>query len=152
MSTFHPLFRVRQGTGQLYRDNRPRLPRSAIRRMPRGASPFPRKSNRERPWAQEGADEPMELDHVELAELIEAAQQAAHALIDLLHDVGSFVQRCKRQRQRLPREVLEDMGDLLDWYLVLHTVGLVDSRGVWLGPGHWNGPADHRRTGTPEKR
>ena len=136
--TGHPLIRIRSGTGQFYADNRRRLPRSAVRRMPRGASGFPRGDNQKRPWLAETADEPVPLANVSLDEIIAAARQAAHLLIDLLQDVGSYVQRCRRRREPMPREIVDDMGDLLDWYLVLHAVGVVDSRGVWLADSWWN--------------
>lgn len=73
-------------------------------------------------------------EHVDLAEIAEAATQAAGMLLELLRDVGGWVQHARRWREPLPREIVVELGELLDWYVVLYTVGLVDSRGVWLGP------------------
>ena len=126
----HPLIRRRSGTGGLYSDNLGRVPRSSVRRLPRGKSQFPRAATKDRPWMQN--DEVP--DHVELAEIAEAAAKAAGLLIELLRDVGMWVQHCRRWREPLPRDVVGELGELLDWYFVLHTVGLVDSRGAWLGP------------------
>ena len=126
----HPLIRRRSGTGALYADNLGRVPRSSVRRLPRGKSQFPRVPTNERPWMQ-GDEVP---DHVELAEIAAAAVKAAGLLMELLRDVGAWVQHCRRWREPLPREVRDELGELLDWYMVLYTVGLVDSRGAWLGP------------------
>ncbi len=73
-------------------------------------------------------------EHVELAEIAEAATKAAGMLLELLRDIGAWVQHCRRWREPLPRDVVVELGELLDWYFVLYTVGLVDSRGAWLGP------------------
>ena len=126
----HPLIRRRTGTGALYADNLGRVPRSAVRRLPRGKSHFPRVPKNERPWMQSDKVP----DHVELREIAAAATKAAGMLLELLRDVGAWVQHCRRWRERLPREVVGELGELLDWYMVLYTVGLVDSRGAWLGP------------------
>jgi hypothetical protein len=125
------MFRRREGTGGMYADNRRRPPR-AVRRLPRKSSMM-RGDNRQRPWLQEGED--ISLDHIDLAQLVQAATTAAGQLLDLLEDVGRYLQRCRRWRQRIPGDVLKDMGDVLDWYLVLFTVGLVDRQGVWLAAG-----------------
>lgn len=125
------MFRRREGTGGMYADNR-RRPQRSVRRMPR-KSGMMRGDNRQRPWMQEGGD--IVLDDIDLARLIEAATSAAGHLLDLLEDVGRYVQKCRRWRQRIPADVLKDMGDVLDWYLVLFTVGLVDRQGVWLAEG-----------------
>lgn len=140
------MFRRREGTGAMYADNRRRSPRNGLRRAER-TSTMQRASNRDRPWMQD-APEPEALDAIDLAQLLEAARSPGHVLLGLLQDVGTYVQRCRRQRQRMPREVLEDMADLLDWYLVLYTVGLCDSRGVWLGqrPTRGAGPLTLQRT------
>lgn len=114
----------------MYADNLGRAPRSAIRRLPRGKSQFPRTSNRNRPWMRQD-DVP---EHVDLHEFLEAAGEAAGMLLELLREVGMWVQRCKRWREPLPREVVQELGELLDWYFILYTVGLIDSRGAWLGP------------------
>ena len=126
----HPLIRRRQGTGTLYQDNRGRVPRSSVRRLPRTPSTFPRGQNQHRAW-QQTSDAP---DHVHFAEFARAAQEATSLLLDMLREVGAWVQRCRRWREPLPPDFVGELGELLDWYLVLYTVGLVDSRGVWLGP------------------
>ncbi len=128
----HPLIRRRSGTGALYADNLGRVPRSSVRRLPRGKSQFPRAETKDRPWMQTD-DVP---DHVELAEIAQAAAKAAGMLLELLRDVGAWVQHCRRWREPLPKEVVNELGELLDWYVVLYTVGLVDSRGAWLGSKH----------------
>ena len=126
----HPMIRRRHGTGALYADNLGRAPRSAVRRLARGKSAFPRAQTKDRPWAQTD-DIPA---HVELAEFAAAAVKSAAMLMELLRDVGAWMQHCRRWREPLPRDVVVEMGELLDWYLVLYTVGLIDSRGAWLGP------------------
>ena len=125
------MFRRREGTGALYADNRRRAPRSTIRRTSR-ISGMARGSNTQRPWLQEGDPESTDLEHVDLPELIEATRVAAGMLLELLEDVGAYVQRCRRWRQPMTPAVAADMGDLLDWYVVLFTVGIVDRQGVWL--------------------
>ena len=65
----HPLIRRRSGTGALYADNLGRVPRSSVRRLPRGKSPFPRAETKDRPWMQTD-DVP---EHVAFAEIAEAA-------------------------------------------------------------------------------
>lgn len=128
----HVMFRRREGTGAMYADNRRRAPRSVLRRGPR-RSAMSRGPNSERPWMKE-TDDAEALETVDLPQLIEAVGAGTHVLLDLLQDVGGYVHKCKRWRQRMPAEVVTDMADLLDWYVVLYTVGLIDSRGVWLGP------------------
>ena len=126
------MIRRRAGTGVLYADNLGRVPRSSVRKLPRAASQFPRGENKKRAWMQSD-DVP---SHVEFAEIAEAAMQAAGLLLELLRDIGMWVQHCRRWREPLPREVVNELGELLDWYFVLYTIGLVDSRGAWLGPKH----------------
>ncbi|MFZ4578496.1 MAG: hypothetical protein ACOYOB_08895 [Myxococcota bacterium] len=123
------MFRRREGTGAMYADNRRRAPRSLVRHKRR--SGMFRGPNRDRPWAQE-SDDPEPLDHVDLAQLIVAARQVASTLLGLLEDVGGYMQKCRRTRQSMAPEVMADMGDLLDWYLVLYTIGLIDRQGRWL--------------------
>ena len=124
------MIRRRHGTGALYADNLGRAPRSSVRRLPRGKSQFPRGETKDRPWMQ--TDEVPE--HVDFAEIAEAAAKATGMLLELLRDIGAWVQHCRRWREPLPRDVVNELGELLDWYFVLYTVGLVDSRGAWLGP------------------
>lgn len=124
------MFRRRQGTGGMYADNRRRPPRT-LRRMPRKSN-MPRADNSLRPWMQEGDEFP--IGTIDLQRVLEAAHAAAGQLLELLEDVGRYVQRCRRWRQRIPADVLKDMGDVFDWYVVLFTVGLVDRQGVWLAP------------------
>lgn len=96
------------------------------------------------------ADDAVDLSHVDLQRVLAAAQAAAGQLLDLLEDCGKYVQRCRRLRQRIPGDVMSDMGDLLDWYVVLFTVGMVDRQGVWLAEDPWrnapgrSGPARPR--------
>ena len=73
-------------------------------------------------------------EHVNLAEIAAAAVHATGLLLELLRDIGAWVQHCRRWREPLPKDVVGELGELLDWYFVLYTVGLVDSRGAWLGP------------------
>lgn len=125
------MFRRREGTGALYADNRRRAPRSTIRRTAR-VSGMTRDSNTQRPWQLESDADALSLDHVSIADLIEATRLAAGILLELLEDVGAHVQRCRRWRKLMSPAVIEDMGDLLDWYVVLFTVGVIDRQGVWL--------------------
>ncbi len=112
----------------MYADNRHRPTRS-LRRLPR-KSGMPRADNSKRPWMQEGDEFPP--GPIDLQRVLEAAHAAAGQLLDLLEDVGRYVQRCRRWRQRIPADVMLEMGDVFDWYVVLFTVGLVDRQGVWL--------------------
>lgn len=114
----------------MYADNVGRAPRSAVRRLPRGKSKFPRGSNTDRPWMR-GDRVP---ESVELQEIASAATEVAGMLLELLRDVGTWVQHARRWREPVPRDVVEQLGELLDWYVILYTVGLIDRRGVWLGP------------------
>lgn len=132
------MFRRREGTGALYADNRRRAPRSPIRRSER-QSAMPRGTNVLRPWLQEepvlggwSAETLPHLDTADLSQLVEATRAAAGILFELLEGVGEYLQRCRRRREPLDAAVVAEMGDLLDWYIVLFTVGVVDRRGVWL--------------------
>lgn len=114
----------------MYVDNLGRAPRSSVRRLPRGKSKFPRGSNTDRPWMR--ADRVPE--HVDLESIAKAATQVAGMLLELLRDVGTWVEHCRRWREPLPHDVTDELGELIDWYLILYTVGLIDRRGAWLGP------------------
>ncbi len=126
------MFRRRVGTGALYSNNRLRLPQSGFRRLPRRRASM-RGSNSPRPW-QMTDEPPLDLANVDFAQVASAARGHAQGqvLLDLLRDVGEFLQKCRRARARLHPAVAADMGDMLRWFLVLFTIGAVDSKGRWL--------------------
>lgn len=91
-----------------------------------------RSANDQRPWARK--DGPLEPIAFDLTAMLDKVMREAQELVGLLRDVGEEVQFCLRRRHRLDPEFLSEFTEILDWYVVFHTVGLVDRRGVWLGP------------------
>lgn len=124
------MFRRRSGTGTMYADN---SARPAKNRRGKRRTRMQRGDNRDRAWAQEDDPNDPLLHPADMETLLAVAREAAESLMDLLREVGGWVVRSQRWRQPLPREIVQELGDLLDWYLILHTIGLVDRRGVWLG-------------------
>ncbi len=127
----HPMIRRRSGTGGLYADNRSR--REAAERW-RGAhrSHLPRLPTAGRLWGPSGAAGGPQ--HFDLGALLVRSAEAVAALLDQLRDVGEEVTWCLRRRLRLTPQFLREMDEVLGWYVVLHTVGMLDRRGAWVGP------------------
>ena len=123
----HPLFRTRTGTGALYADSRERHPPldHSQRR-----SRHPRLANRSRLWALEEGPPP-ELD---FAALQTRTRDIAAEMLLLMRDVGAIVTLCLRRREPLPAAFLHHENEALGWFFVLHTLGLLDRQGHWLGP------------------
>jgi hypothetical protein len=123
-----PTVRVRTGTGTLYTDNSIRdragqFPRTARRGR------FSRLPNHDRLWVQ-GDEGPIQLDW---KGLVTQMLREVGDLLDLMRDVGAEFQFCLRRRHHLDPEFLADYAEVIDWFVVFYTVGLVDRRGAWLG-------------------
>lgn len=123
-----PTIRVRTGTGTLYTDNSSRDRAGQFRKAVR-RSRFSRLPNGERLWVQGDAG-PIQVDW---QGLVTQMLRDVSDLLDLIRDVGSELQHCQRRRQRLDADFVADYSEVISWFVVFHTVGLVDRRGVWLG-------------------
>lgn len=130
----HPLFRRRVGTGGLYAPNRKRRPR--VRRAVRRSAAV-RVDNRTRPWAQSEPSGLSAVNERQLRKLLHTWQTTITQILDAIEAVGETLQRHRRLRTPLPAAWLREHPDAVDWFLVLHTVGLVDRRGVWLAEPLW---------------
>lgn len=125
------MFRKRVGTGELYAENQPRLENSRLRRAGRRMSKMPRGDNQHRPWLSE---EP-EYIEFDFAAILRQTEQQWSDMLEVFAWIGELVHFCLRRREKLSDESRQDAADWLEWFLVLHTVGLLDRRGNWLGPG-----------------
>ncbi len=125
-----PMFRKRTGTGQFYAVN---LPRKMRHRLMRGVvrSSFPRGDNTKRPWL---ADDP-EFIEFDFSEILRQTEQEWNDMLDFFGWIGDVVTYCLRRRQCMPPETQQNAEGWIEWFVVLHTVGLLDRRGTWLGPG-----------------
>ncbi len=121
------MFRTRTGTGSLYVDNRERHPPLGTGQR---RSRHPRVPNRSRLWAlEEGPAPPMDLESLKAQ-----TREVAGEMLLLMRDIGGLITACLRRRERLPPAFLLHESEALGWFLVLHTLGLLDRQGHWLGP------------------
>ncbi|MBM4343366.1 MAG: hypothetical protein FJ100_08310 [Deltaproteobacteria bacterium] len=123
------MFKKRTGTGEFYAVN---LPRKMRHRLMRGVvrSNFPRGDNTKRPWLSD--QDTIEFD---FTEILRQTEQQWHEMLDSFAWIGDVVTFCLRRRQHMSDQTREDADGWIEWFLVLHTVGLLDRRGTWLGPG-----------------
>ncbi len=124
-----PMIRRRVGTGALYADNAPRRVRSSVHRGTR-RSRMARVSTEGRPWSATTGD-PIAFD---FNTLLKQTQEQIQDILAMFAWVGEVVGFCTRRRERMDAQTKADADQWLEWYLVLYTVGLLDRRGVWLGP------------------
>lgn len=123
-----PTIRVRTGTGSLYTDNSSRDRAGQFHKAAR-RSRFSRLPNGERLWVQGDAG-PIQVDW---KGLVTQMLREVSDLLELIRDVGGELQHCLRRRQRLDPDFVADYAEVISWFVVFHTVGLVDRRGAWLG-------------------
>ena len=121
------MFRTRTGTGALYVDNRDRHPPLSLGQR---RTRHPRLHNRSRLWALEEGPAPA----LDLAALQAQTRDVAGEMLELMREVGAVITVCLRRRERLPAAFLAQESEGLGWFLVLHTLGLLDRQGHWLGP------------------
>lgn len=129
-----PLRRPRVGTGALYVANKARgqrLPR-AVRR-----SAFVRADNRQRAWAQSASNALSAAQEQQLRDVLKAWRLTIAQILDTIEDVAGTLERHRRLRKPLPPGWLAQHDEAFAWFLVMHTVGLVDRGGVWLAQPLW---------------
>lgn len=124
-----PMIRKRTGTGELYVANQPRSAGSDYARRIRRSRAV-RGDNTLRPWLSEDA----ETIAFNFAAVLQKTKQEWQEMLDVFAWVGEVVHFCLRRRVPMDEQARADSQDWLQWFIVLHTVGLLDRKGAWLGP------------------
>ena len=129
--------RRRVGTGQLYADNAPRRTTSVIVRGARRSRMLRARTDK-RPWSATTGD----AITFDFDTLLKQTQEQIADILAMFAWIGEVVAFCTRRRETMDEQTKVDAADWFEWYIVLHTVGLLDRRGTWLGPefGKIDGP------------